>query len=115
LKYLIRTRLRYISMFRSCHGSLRTNRCFDVIASEISSLVSPSPDLMCLLQHYSVGYFKPAAQNSYCIGQTITIPDETTICEFCIRNPDITFLIPRDLSRLSSRPYLSIITTSYDR
>jgi hypothetical protein len=28
LKHLIRTRLRYFSMFRSCHGSLRTNGCF---------------------------------------------------------------------------------------
>jgi hypothetical protein len=56
---------RYISMFRSYHGSLRTNRRFDLIASEISSLKSLSPDLLCLLRHFSVGYFKLAAQNSY--------------------------------------------------
>jgi hypothetical protein len=48
-------------------------------------------------------------------GQTITIPDETTIREFFIRNPDITVSIPRDFSRLSSMPYSSIITISYDR
>jgi hypothetical protein len=47
--------------------------------------------------------------------QTITIPDEATICEFFIRNPDITLLIPRDLSRLSSISYSSIITISYNR
>jgi hypothetical protein len=47
--------------------------------------------------------------------QTITIPDETTICEFLIRNPDMIFLIPRDFSRLSSIPYSSIIAISYDR
>jgi hypothetical protein len=65
LKHLIRTGLRYLSMFKSCHGSLRTNRCFDLIASEISSLKSLSPDLLCLLRHFSVRYFKPASQNSY--------------------------------------------------
>jgi hypothetical protein len=65
LKHLIRTWLRYLSMFRSCHGSLRTNRCFDLMASDISFLKSVSSDLLCLLQHFSVGYFKPAAQNSY--------------------------------------------------
>jgi magnesium-transporting ATPase (P-type) len=31
LRHLIRTRLRYFSMFRSCHGSLSTNRRFDLI------------------------------------------------------------------------------------
>jgi hypothetical protein len=61
---LIRTRLRYLSMFRSCHGSMRTNRCFDLINSESSSLKSLSSDLLCLLRHFSVGYFKPVAQNS---------------------------------------------------
>jgi hypothetical protein len=45
----------------------------------------------------------------------ITIPDETTIREFFVRNLDIALLIPRDLSRLSSGPYSSIITISYDR
>jgi hypothetical protein len=64
LKHLIRTRLRYLLMLISCYGSLRTNRCFDLIASEISSLKSLSPDLLCLLRHFSVGYFKLAAQNS---------------------------------------------------
>jgi hypothetical protein len=34
-------------------------------------------------------------------GQLITIPDETTIRECFIRNPDIAFLSPHDLSRLS--------------
>jgi hypothetical protein len=48
-------------------------------------------------------------------GQTIIIPDERTIREFFIRNPDITLLIPRDLSCLSSIPYSPIITISYDR
>jgi hypothetical protein len=45
--------------------SLRTNGCFDSIAPEISSLKSLSPDLLCLLRHFSIGCFKPAAQNSY--------------------------------------------------
>jgi hypothetical protein len=63
LTHLIRTRLRYLSMFGLCHGSLRTNRCFDSIASGISSLKSLSPDLLCLLRHFSVGCFKPVAQN----------------------------------------------------
>jgi hypothetical protein len=57
LKHLTRTRLKYLSMFRSCHGSLRTNRCFNLIASEISSLKSLFPDLLCLLWHFSAGYF----------------------------------------------------------
>jgi hypothetical protein len=48
-------------------------------------------------------------------GQTITIPNEMTIRELFIRNPDITLLIPRDLSRLSLIPYSSIATISYDR
>jgi hypothetical protein len=65
LKHLIRTRLRYFSMFRSCHGSLRINRCFHLMASKISSLTSLSPDLLYLLRHFCVGYFKPVAQNSY--------------------------------------------------
>jgi hypothetical protein len=65
LKHLIRTRLRYLSMFKSCHGSLRTNRCFDLIAPEISSPKSLSPDLLGLLRHFSVGYFKPIEHNSY--------------------------------------------------
>jgi hypothetical protein len=65
LKDLIRTGLRYLSMFRSCHGSLRINRCFHLIASEISSLKSLSPGLLYLLGHFSVGYFKPVAQNAY--------------------------------------------------
>jgi hypothetical protein len=65
LKHLIRAPLRYLSMFRSCHGSLRINRCFDLIASEISSLKSLSPGLLCLLRHFSVGHFRPAAQNPY--------------------------------------------------
>jgi hypothetical protein len=64
-KHLTRTRLRYFSMFRSCHGSLRTNRCFDLIASEISSLKSLSPDLLCLFRRFAVGYFEPVAQNLY--------------------------------------------------
>jgi hypothetical protein len=64
LKHLIRTPLRYFSMFRSCHRSLRTNRCFDAIASEISSLKSRSPDLLYLLRYFSVGYSKPAVQHS---------------------------------------------------
>jgi hypothetical protein len=65
LKHLIRTRLRSLSMFRSSRGFLRTDRCFDLIASGISSLKSLSPDLLCLLRHFSVGYFKPAWQHSY--------------------------------------------------
>jgi hypothetical protein len=59
-------RRRHLSMFRLCHGSLRANRCFDLIASEVSSLKSLSPDLRRLLRHFSVGYFKPVAQNLYC-------------------------------------------------
>jgi hypothetical protein len=46
--------------------------------------------------------------------QTITVPDEMIIHEFFIRNPDITLLIPRDLSRLSSIPDSSIVTISCD-
>jgi hypothetical protein len=65
LKHLIRTRLRYLSMFRSCYGSLRTNRCFDLIVSEISYFKAIYSDLLCLLQRFSVGYFKPVLQNSY--------------------------------------------------
>jgi hypothetical protein len=42
-------------------------------------------------------------------GQTITNPDEMIIHEFFIRNRDITLLIPRDLSCLSS-----MITISCD-
>jgi hypothetical protein len=45
----------------------------------------------------------------------ITIPDETIIREFFIRNPDISLLIPGDLSRLLSMPYSSIVTISDDR
>jgi hypothetical protein len=56
--------LRYLSIFRSCHGSLRTNKCFDLIALEISSFKSLSLDLLGLLRHFSVGYFEPAMQNS---------------------------------------------------
>jgi hypothetical protein len=63
LKYLIRAPMRYASMFRSCHGSLRTNRCFDLIVSEISYLKAIYSDLLCLLRRFSVGYFKPAGQN----------------------------------------------------
>jgi hypothetical protein len=48
-------------------------------------------------------------------GQTIAIPDETTIREFFIQNPDIALLIPPDLSHLSSIPYSLIMTISYDR
>jgi hypothetical protein len=47
------------------------------------------------------------------IGQTLTIPEETAIREFFIRNPDIALLTPHDLSHLSSMPYVSIITISY--
>jgi hypothetical protein len=47
--------------------------------------------------------------------RTIAIPDETTIREFLIQNPNSTLLIPRDLSRLSSIPYSPIITMQYDR
>jgi hypothetical protein len=65
LKHLIRIWLRYLLMFRSCHGSLGTNRCFDLIASEISSLKSLFPELLCLLRHFSLWCFKPAAQNSH--------------------------------------------------
>jgi hypothetical protein len=57
--------LRYLSMFRSCHGSLKTDRRFDLIASEISSLKSLSSGLLCLLRHFSVGYLKSVAQISY--------------------------------------------------
>jgi hypothetical protein len=45
------------------HGSLRTNRCFDLIVSEISYIKAIVTDLLCLLRHFSVGNFKPAAQN----------------------------------------------------
>jgi hypothetical protein len=65
VKHLIHTRLRYLLMFRSCHGSLGTDRCFDLIASEISSLKSLTSDLLCLLQHFSIEYFKAVAQNLY--------------------------------------------------
>jgi hypothetical protein len=65
LKHLIHTRLKYLSMVRSCHGSSRTNRYFDLIASDISSFKSLSADFLCLLRHFSIGYFKPAEQNSY--------------------------------------------------
>jgi hypothetical protein len=65
LKHLIRTRLRHLSMITSSHGSLRTNMCFDLIASEIFSLKSLSLDLLCFLRHFSVGCFKSVAQNSY--------------------------------------------------
>jgi hypothetical protein len=65
LKHLTRTRVRYLSTFRSCHRSLRTKECFDLIASEISSLKSLSPDHLCLLRHFSVGYLKPVAHSSY--------------------------------------------------
>jgi hypothetical protein len=34
-------------------------------SSEISFLKSLSPDLLCLLRHFSAGWFKSAAQNSY--------------------------------------------------
>jgi hypothetical protein len=64
VKYLIRTPMRFPSMFRSCHGSLRTNKCFDLIVLEISYLKAIYPYLLCLLRRFSVGYFKPAAQNS---------------------------------------------------
>jgi hypothetical protein len=64
LKHWICTRLRCLLMFKSCHGSLRTNKCLDLIASEISSLKLPPPDLLCLLWRFSVWYLKPAAQNS---------------------------------------------------
>jgi hypothetical protein len=46
-------------------GSLRTNKCFDLIASEIYSIQSLSPDLLCLLRHFSVRYLKPTAQIPY--------------------------------------------------
>jgi hypothetical protein len=46
---------------------------------------------------------------------TITIPYETTIQEFFIRDPDITLASPRDLSRFSSMPYSSIITIFNDQ
>jgi hypothetical protein len=65
LKHLILLQMRCISVFRSYHGSLRTNMCFDLTTSEISSLKLRSPDLPCLLRYFSVGCFKPAAQNSY--------------------------------------------------
>jgi hypothetical protein len=61
------------------------------------------------------GYFDLLSKIRIGTGQTMTIPDETTIRGFFIRNPDITLLIPRDLPRLSSMPYLSIITILYDR
>jgi hypothetical protein len=112
LKHLVHTRRRYFSMFGSCHGSLRTNRCFDLTASEISSLKSLSSDLLCLLRPYSSGTLNLLHKIHIGTGQIITIPDETTICEFFIRNPNIVLLIPRDLRRLSSTPYSSIITIS---
>jgi hypothetical protein len=37
------------SMLRSCHESLRMNRCFDLIVSEISYLKAIYPDLLYLL------------------------------------------------------------------
>jgi hypothetical protein len=115
LKHLIRTWLTYVSIFRSCHGSLRTNKCFNLVASEIflsnhylqtfCACCDTSPsDTLNLLRPIRIG-----------TGQTITIPDETTIHELFIRNPDITLLIPRDLSHLSLILYSSIITISYDR
>jgi hypothetical protein len=55
LKYLIPVPVRYPSRFRSCHGSVRTNSCFDLIVSEISYLKAIYPDLLCLLQRFSVG------------------------------------------------------------
>jgi hypothetical protein len=65
LKYLIRTRLRFLLMVGSCHGSLRTNRPVDSIVSERSDLKLMYSDLLCLLRRFSVGYFRPAAQKSY--------------------------------------------------
>jgi hypothetical protein len=64
LKYLIRAPMRDASMFKSCHGSFRTNRCVDLIVSEILCLKTIYPDLLCLLWRFSLGYFKLAAQNS---------------------------------------------------
>jgi hypothetical protein len=64
LKYLTRAPMRYPSMFRSCHGSLRTDRCLDLIVSEILYLKAIYPDLLCLLRRFSVRYFKRAVQNS---------------------------------------------------
>jgi hypothetical protein len=43
--------------------ALRTNRCFDLIVSEISYVKAIYPDLLCLLRRFSVGYFQHAAQN----------------------------------------------------
>jgi hypothetical protein len=115
LKHLIRSRLRYFSVFRSCHRSLRTNRCFDLIASEISSLKSLSPGLLCLLRHFSVGYFQHAVHHSHWYQTNDYHSVWNDYSWIFIRNPDITLLIPRDLSHLSSMPYSPITTISYDR
>jgi hypothetical protein len=60
-KHFARTQLRYFSMFISCHGSLRTNMCFNLIAPDIFSLKSPSPDILCPLRHFPAEYCKHAA------------------------------------------------------
>jgi hypothetical protein len=63
LKHLIHAPMRWPSMFRSCHGSLRNNRCFDLIVSEISCLKAIYPDLLYLLRCFFPGYFKSVGQN----------------------------------------------------
>jgi hypothetical protein len=57
-----------------------------------------------------------------CCPKFLSVPDKQlpfrikrSFRKFFIRNPDITLLIPRDLSRLSSIPYSSTITISDDQ
>jgi hypothetical protein len=85
------------------------------MALEISSFKSLSPSLLGLCDASPSGTLNLLRKIRIGTRQTITIPDETTIREFFIRNPDITLLIPRDLSRLSSMLYPSIITISCDQ
>jgi hypothetical protein len=113
LKYLIRTRLRYLVIFKLCRRSLRTNRCFDLIVSEISYIKSPSLDLLCLLRRFPTAYFKPAPQNSYSYWMNDCHSLWNNNSWVFIRNPDIALVIPRDWSRLSSIPDPSIITIIY--
>jgi hypothetical protein len=46
-------------------GILDDQQMLQFNSSEIVSLKSLSPDLLCLLRHFSVGYCRPAAQKSY--------------------------------------------------
>jgi hypothetical protein len=97
LKNLIRTRLRYLSLFRSCHGSLRTNRCFDLIAWRFLSSNHYLRTVCARCNTSPSGTLSLLHKIRFDTGRAITIPDEMTIREFVIRNPDITLWIPLDM------------------